>query len=107
MNLANVCTEAEKFCTVSYPMGRDNIHFTMPNGVVVSVGYGTHHYCSARVIGRLFVSDTTDVEIYSWKPNGKIYVSRKFGFQGDGIKGWVPCDELLDILKHVRRTVRA
>lgn len=110
MTLLEVMSSAESFCEVKHIDEYQNVQFTMPNKTVVSIGYGHRHYGSQRdpslAMGDRNYATLTDahaVEVYCWKENGKIYRSRKFAFQRDGIKGWVTPDELFSILKHVAR----
>lgn len=104
MNLAQVMTEASKFCEVKKYRKPQDIQFVMPNGLVVAASYDSGSYCSNRFEnGPFSTEETYTVELLCWKANGRLYRPRTFGFEKSGVRGWMPCDELLDFLKVVRR----
>jgi len=90
--------------------GRHNaVRFTFANGYEVSAIWGAGSYSSSRDaeynIGDIFnpkFTPSEDVEIAVFAPDGGFCTETFFPGNEDPVRGYIPVDELVDLLVRVR-----
>jgi len=91
--------------------GRHNaVRFTFANGYEVSAIWGSGSYSSSRDVGMFDIDDiinpkfvpSEDVEVAVFDEERNWATETFFPELGDQVKGYLPVDELIDLLVRVR-----